>query len=120
MDNPNINQVIQVGCPRNLGVLLQELGRAGRKPGSVAKGLLLFNEVVDDKRLGLWLKSALESKEANASADRVKSERFFIHMFKRGGLFTLFTMRNAWQNQRRIQDFLKGGVRIRSGYRGWR
>ena len=59
--------------------MLQELGRTGKKPGSVAKGLLLFNEVVDDKRLGLWLKSALESKEANASADRVKSE--MIHAY---------------------------------------
>ena len=26
VDNPNITQVIRIGCPRNLGVLLQELG----------------------------------------------------------------------------------------------
>ncbi|XP_065893823.1 uncharacterized protein [Dysidea avara] len=59
--------VIRIGCPRNLGVLLQELGRAGRKPNSTALGLLLFNEVQDDKRLGVWLKSALEkSNEGNA------------------------------------------------------
>ena len=31
VDNPNINQVIRIGCPRNLRVFLQELGRAGRK-----------------------------------------------------------------------------------------
>ena len=30
VDNPSINQVIRIGCPRNLGVLLQEFGRAGR------------------------------------------------------------------------------------------
>ena len=96
VDNPNINQVIRIGCPRNLGVLLQELGRAGRKPGSVATGLLLFNEVIDDKRLGLWLKSALESKEANAAVDRVKSEmiRTYIQTWKFIN-FILYTMGNA-------------------------
>ena len=45
VDNPNVTQVIRIGCPRNLGVLLQELGRAGRNPGSIAKGSLFFNEV---------------------------------------------------------------------------
>jgi len=72
VDNPNIDQVIRIGCPRNLGVLLQEFGRAGRTPDTVASGLLLFNEVQDDKRLGLWLKSAL--KESNATIDEAKSE----------------------------------------------
>ena len=61
VDNPNISQVIRIGCPRNLGVFLQEVGRAGRKPDSVAQGFLLFNEYIDDKRLGQWLKSALDS-----------------------------------------------------------
>ena len=75
VDNPNITQVIRIGCPRNLGVLLQELGRAGRKPNSTALGLLLFNEVQDDKRLGVWLKSALEkSNEGNAHYEQKKSE----------------------------------------------
>ena len=79
IDSYELGVDIQIDSPCNLGVLLQELGKAGRKPGSVAKGLLLFNEVIDDKRLGLWLKSALESKEANASVDRVKSE--MIHTY---------------------------------------
>ena len=76
MDNPNITQVIRIGCPRNLGVLLQELGRAGRKPDSTAVGLLLFNEIQDDKRLGVWLKSALEKlKEGeNEQYQQKKSE----------------------------------------------
>ena len=52
IDNPNISQVIRIGCPRNQGVFLQEVGRAGRKPDSVAQGFLLFNEYIDDKRLG--------------------------------------------------------------------
>ena len=50
------------------------MGRAGRKPESVATGLLYFNEVVDDKRLGLWLKSALESKEYDHTTEEVKLE----------------------------------------------
>jgi len=61
VNNPRITQVVRVGCPRNLGVLLQEFGRAGRKEGMVANGLLLFNEYIDDKRLGLWLKSVLDT-----------------------------------------------------------
>jgi len=40
IDNPNITQVIQVGCPQNLGVLLQEVGKAGGKPETIAKGIL--------------------------------------------------------------------------------
>ena len=45
---------------------------------------ITFNEVIDDKHLGLWLKSALESKEANAAVDRVKSEiiRTYIQTWK--------------------------------------
>ena len=74
VDNPNINEVIRIGCPCNIRVLLQELGRAGRKPGSVATGALLFNEVIDDKHLGLWLRSSLESKEVNPAVVRAKSE----------------------------------------------
>ena len=57
VDNPNVSQVIRIGCPRNLG---QEMGRAGRRIGAKANGILLFNECIDDKRLGLWLKSALD------------------------------------------------------------
>ena len=53
VDNPRVTQVVRVGCPRNLGVLLQEFGRAGRKEGMVANALLYFNEYIDDKRLGL-------------------------------------------------------------------
>ena len=39
VDNPKVKQVIRIGAPRNLGVLLQEFGRAGRKAGTVAKGI---------------------------------------------------------------------------------
>lgn len=53
VDNPNINQIIRFGCPCNLGVFLQEIGHAGRSPDSTANGILVFNEHIDDKRLGL-------------------------------------------------------------------
>jgi len=60
VDNHNITQVVRIGCPRNLGVLLQEFGRAGRKEGMVANVFLYFNECIDDKCLGLWVKEALD------------------------------------------------------------
>jgi len=74
VDNPKVKQVIRIGAPRNLGVLLQEFGRAGRKAGAVAKGDLYFNEYVDDKRLGLWLKSSFDSCTSNNAHEAVKLE----------------------------------------------
>ena len=82
VDNPNITQVIRIGCPRNLGVLLQELGRAGRKEQSSANRLLLVNEYIDDKRLGLWMKSLLESeKETNTDSrlQEIKTEMLLMY-----------------------------------------
>ena len=74
VDNPNVSQVIRIGCPRNLGVLLQEMGRAGRRPGAKVNGILLFNEYIDDKRLGLWLKSALDCQEEDCSMQLDKTD----------------------------------------------
>ena len=73
VNNPNINEVIRVGAPRNLGVLLQEFGRVGRKAGVLANAYLFFSETIDDKRLGLWLKSSLES-EIDEAHKNVKEE----------------------------------------------
>jgi len=44
VDNPNVSKIIRIGCPRNLGVFLQEVGRTGRKADCTANGMLLFNE----------------------------------------------------------------------------
>ena len=74
VDNPNINQVIRIGCPCNLGVLIQEVGRAGKKADSIANGLLLFDEYIDDKRLGLWLKTALDASTEDAALQSVKAD----------------------------------------------
>lgn len=65
VDNPNINQIVRIGCPRNLGVFLQEIGRAGRSPDSTASGMLMVNEYIDDKRLRLWLRSVLQANQDN-------------------------------------------------------
>ena len=90
VDNPNIYQVVRIGCHGNLSVFLQEVGRAGRKDSSIANGLLLFNKTVDDKRLGLWLKSALngsdqspemEKAKVDMIADYVKSWRFVYAVY---------------------------------------
>ena len=56
VDSPYVSQVIKIGYPCNLGIFLQEVGRMGRKPNSIAQGLLPFNEYIDNKRLGQWLK----------------------------------------------------------------
>ena len=86
VDNPNITQVIRIGCLRNPGVLLQEVGRAGRKSNSIAKGVMYFNEVIDDKWLGLWLQSALKSKDKDIGTeiDKKRSEmiRAYIQVWK--------------------------------------
>ena len=73
VNNPNVSEIVRVGSPRNLGVLLQEFGRAGRKAGVIANAYLFFNESMDDKRLGLWLKSSLES-ENDAAHEAVKAD----------------------------------------------
>ena len=51
--SPHVHSVIRLGCKRNLGVLIQEFGRAGRG-GEQADGYLLFNEHKDDQRLKYW------------------------------------------------------------------
>ena len=79
VDNPKVKQVIQIGAPRNLGVLLQEFGQAGRKAGMIASGCLYFNEYVDDKRLGLWLKSSFDSRTSDDAHEAVKLEVLSNH-----------------------------------------
>lgn len=54
--NPHVDFVARIGCMRNMNVLLQEFGRAGRSEENGAVGLLFINEHKDDQRLGYWLK----------------------------------------------------------------
>ena len=85
VDNPNITQLIRVGSPRNLGVLLQEFGRGGRKPGASANAILLFNECIDDKHLAVWLKFSLNSRTNSHTneAKKVDITNFPIQKSKR-------------------------------------
>ena len=41
--------------------------------------MLLFNEYIDDKRLGQWLKAALDSSGADPKVEAVKSEILFTY-----------------------------------------
>ena len=74
VNNPNIAEVIRIGSPKSLGVLLQEFGQAERTAGMVANAYLFLNETVDDKRLELWLKSSLESRKDCEAHEKVKEE----------------------------------------------
>ena len=80
VDNPNISHGTRIGCTRNLGMLLQEVGCAGRKSDLVANGLLLFDECTDDKRLGLWLKIALDANTEDAALDSVKADMLLTYV----------------------------------------
>ena len=94
VDNPNINQVVHIECPGKLGILLQEVGRAGRQKDSTANDLLLFNECINDKQLDLWLKSALDCSDASSKLEQVKNE-MLTNYVSHGVLYMLFIMGNA-------------------------
>ena len=93
VNNPNVGEIVRVGSPRNLGVLLQEFGRASRKEGVIANAYLFFNESMDDKHLGLWLKSSLES-ENDAAREAVKAEILCTYK-KPGSMCIVYTMANV-------------------------
>lgn len=67
--NPHVDFVARVGCMRNMNVLLQEIGRAGRRDENGAVGLLLINEHKDDQRLGYWIKGC-----NSCDRERIKKE----------------------------------------------
>lgn len=62
--SPHVNLVLRVGCMRNIAVLVQEFGRAGRNNDS-SDGIILANEGIDDQRLIYWTKGC-SPDEANA------------------------------------------------------
>ncbi len=51
--SPHVNLVLRIGCMRNMAVIVQEFGRAGRN-NDASDGLLLVKEHVDDQRLIYW------------------------------------------------------------------
>jgi len=54
--SPHVNIVFRVGCMRNIAVLMQEFGSAGRNDNA-SDGFLMVNEYKDDQRLVFWTKS---------------------------------------------------------------
>lgn len=66
---------------RNLSVIVQEFGRAGRS-GNDADGFFLVNESKDDQRLNFWTQSCSKTEEK-----RMKDE-FLNH----GDGYTLCTL----------------------------
>lgn len=55
--SPHVNIVFRIGCMRNVAVLVQEFGRAGRNIDA-SDGFLLLNENKDDQRLIFWTTSS--------------------------------------------------------------
>ena len=58
------------------------VGRAGRKEQFLANGLPFVNEYIDDKRLGLWLKSLLDSEretDTNSRLQAIKTEMLLMY-----------------------------------------
>lgn len=53
--NHHVNLVLRIGCMRNMAVLVQDFGRAGRNSES-SDGIIMVNESVDDQRLIYWIK----------------------------------------------------------------
>ena len=66
--SPHVNLVFRIGCMRNIAVLVQEFGRAGRNNDS-SDGIILVNEGVDDQRLIYWTKGCLASEIATKKAE---------------------------------------------------
>ena len=69
--NPHVNLVFRIGCMRNIAVLVQEFGRAGRNNNS-SDGIILVNESVDDQRLIYWTKGCLGNEIASKKAEYEK------------------------------------------------
>ena len=59
--SPHVNLVLRIGCMRNMAVLVQEFGRAGRNNDS-PDGIILVNESVDDQRLIYWTKGCSQEE----------------------------------------------------------
>lgn len=79
-------------------MLLQEFGQAGRKPGVSANAVLFFNECIDDKHLGVWLKSSPNPHTNDNAYDGTKAEVLatYVHQNLHGSMPTLFIMLSAY------------------------
>lgn len=65
---------------RNLNVMIQEFGRAGRS-GNSADGFLLVNESKDDQHLAFWTKNCSKSEEEQIKAQLIQSWRWVYSIY---------------------------------------
>ena len=80
--SPHVNVVFRVGCMRNLAVLIQEFGRAGRND-EASDGFLLVNESKDDQRLIFWT-MACHSDELQRQKDNYEAAWKWIYGLRTG------------------------------------
>ena len=78
--SPRVDNIFRVGCMRNLSVMVQEFGRAGRS-GNNADGFLLINESKDDQRLAFWTKNCSKSEEEQIEAQLIQSWRWVYSIY---------------------------------------
>ena len=78
----HVDNIFRVGCMRNLSVMIQEFGRAGRS-GNIAYGFLLINETKDDQRLAFWTKNCSKSEEEQIKAQLIQSWRWVYSIYCR-------------------------------------
>lgn len=78
---------------RNLSVIVQEFGRAGRS-GNDADGFLLVNESKDDHQLNFWTQSCSKTEEKRMKDEFLESWRWIYSMYSgrclRGVLISKF------------------------------
>ena len=78
--SPHVDNIFRVGCMRNLSVIVQEFGRAGRS-GNDADGFLLVNESKDDQRLNFWTQSCSKTEEKRMKDEFLESWRWIYSMY---------------------------------------
>ena len=80
--SPHVHSVIRLGCMRNLGVLIQEFGRAGRG-GEQADGYLWFKEYKDDQRLTYWTMGCSSEEVESITKSYEDSWRWIYGVYNR-------------------------------------
>ena len=80
--SPHVHSVIRLGCMQNLGVLIQEFGRAGRG-GEQADGYLWFNEHKDDQRLTYWTMGCTSEEVESIKKSYEDSWRWIYGVYNR-------------------------------------
>ena len=103
--SPHVQSVVRLGCMRNLGVLIQEFGRAGRG-GEQADGYLFFNEYKDDQRLTYWTMGCSSDEVERIKKSYEDSWRWIYGVYNRTCLRE--TLRRSYEDTTVILDQTEG------------